>query len=419
VFISGVYQSKANFSVSGSTLTFSTAPPNGSAIEVMAARTVVFSAGTPDDNTVSTVKIQDDAVTSAKVDGTVATVAGNETLTNKTLTAPDINTPDIDGGTIDGAVIGSATAAAISGTTITASAQILAKGGEVSNLSIASSVDGNTGLYWGGGDILGVVSGGTENVRYKASETIFNEGSADVDFRIESDGDVNALFVQGSSGNIGIGTDAPIRQLGIESTANAEISMVSGTSNVCSILMGDGKTGTDLYRGYVQYNNANDSMLMATSAAVRMTLDSGGRAIIGGGITLGNGQTYAAAKTLDDYETGSWTPACTMFTINSIPSAKYTKIGNQVTLQMYLEIAANSGSSSSVLITGLPFACSSQGWSIGGVNMADANANLNNTHVRVFSGSTSANIKKNNDTTVAGNEIDAGHFIFTVTYFTA
>jgi hypothetical protein len=91
VFISGVYQSKANFSVSGSTLTFSTAPPNGSAIEVMCARTVVFSAGTPDDNTVSTAKIQDDAVTSAKVDGTVATVVGTETLTNKTLTAPTVN----------------------------------------------------------------------------------------------------------------------------------------------------------------------------------------------------------------------------------------------------------------------------------------------------------------------------------------
>ena len=91
VFISGVYQSKANFSVSGSTLTFSTPPPSGSAIEVMCARTVVFGIGTPDDNTVSTVKIQDDAVTSAKVDGTVATVAGTETLTNKTLTAPTIN----------------------------------------------------------------------------------------------------------------------------------------------------------------------------------------------------------------------------------------------------------------------------------------------------------------------------------------
>jgi hypothetical protein len=35
VFIDGVYQSKSNYSISGTTLTFSTAPPNGSAVEVM------------------------------------------------------------------------------------------------------------------------------------------------------------------------------------------------------------------------------------------------------------------------------------------------------------------------------------------------------------------------------------------------
>ena len=106
-----------------------------------------------------------------------------------------------------------------------------------------------------------------------------------------------------------------------------------------------------------------------------------------------------------------------MFTIGSIPSAKYTKIGNQVTLQMYIEITANSGNSSAVTITGLPFACVGNGWSVGLVNMAYSNADLNNTHVRVYGGSATANIKKNNDTTVAGTEIDAAHLIFTVTYF--
>jgi hypothetical protein len=35
VFIDGVYQSKANYSISGTTLTFSTAPPTGTAVEVM------------------------------------------------------------------------------------------------------------------------------------------------------------------------------------------------------------------------------------------------------------------------------------------------------------------------------------------------------------------------------------------------
>ena len=36
--------------------------------------------------------------------------------------------------------------------------------------------------------------------------TVFNEASADVDFRIESDGNANAFFVEGSTGFVGIGT---------------------------------------------------------------------------------------------------------------------------------------------------------------------------------------------------------------------
>ncbi len=72
VYISGVYQSKSNYSVSGTTLTFSTAPPNGAAIEVMAAHAVVVSVSTPDDNTVTTAKIVNNAVTTAKIaDGSI------------------------------------------------------------------------------------------------------------------------------------------------------------------------------------------------------------------------------------------------------------------------------------------------------------------------------------------------------------
>lgn len=72
VYIDGVYQSKSNYSVSGTTLTFSTAPPNGVSVEVMAAHAVVVSVSTPDDNTVTTAKIVNNAVTTAKIaDGSI------------------------------------------------------------------------------------------------------------------------------------------------------------------------------------------------------------------------------------------------------------------------------------------------------------------------------------------------------------
>ena len=67
VYIDGVYQQKNTYTQSGTTLTFSTAPPNGSSIEVNRISASAVTVGTPDDNTVSTVKIQNLAVTAAKL----------------------------------------------------------------------------------------------------------------------------------------------------------------------------------------------------------------------------------------------------------------------------------------------------------------------------------------------------------------
>ena len=73
VFIDGVYQQKNTYSVSGTTLTFSEAPPNGSSVEVQIISASSISVGSPDDNTVSTVKIQNDAVTYDKIQNVSAT----------------------------------------------------------------------------------------------------------------------------------------------------------------------------------------------------------------------------------------------------------------------------------------------------------------------------------------------------------
>lgn len=103
VFVSGVYQEKDTYSVSGTTLTFSTAPPTGTSnIEVVSSSPLAI--GTPSDGTVTTAKIADANVTTAKIaDANVtqaklaAGVAGNgpafsayqsssQTLTSATFT---------------------------------------------------------------------------------------------------------------------------------------------------------------------------------------------------------------------------------------------------------------------------------------------------------------------------------------------
>ena len=90
VFIQGVYQEKSTYSISGTTLTFSTAPQNGYTIEVMAFSTITISnpltvadgaitTAKLANTAVSTAKIADDAVTNAKV--------GTEFTTASALTA--------------------------------------------------------------------------------------------------------------------------------------------------------------------------------------------------------------------------------------------------------------------------------------------------------------------------------------------
>ena len=65
VYIDGVYQEKGTYAVSGTTLTFSTAPPNGTSIEVMAF--TASSVGVVADGSIDADKLATDAVITAKI----------------------------------------------------------------------------------------------------------------------------------------------------------------------------------------------------------------------------------------------------------------------------------------------------------------------------------------------------------------
>jgi hypothetical protein len=77
---------------------------------------------------------------------------------------------------------------------------------------------------------IGVTSSGSFNNRldFLATETVFNEDSKDLDFRVESDVNSHALFVQGSDGYVGIGTDNPSTLLHL-SAANDPIITLTDT----------------------------------------------------------------------------------------------------------------------------------------------------------------------------------------------
>ena len=65
IYIDGVYQAKANYSTSGTTVTFSTAPPNGTAIEMIHVKAIALT--TVADNYITNAMLQDDIVSYEKL----------------------------------------------------------------------------------------------------------------------------------------------------------------------------------------------------------------------------------------------------------------------------------------------------------------------------------------------------------------
>jgi hypothetical protein len=123
-----------------------------------------------------------------------------------------------------------------------------------------------------------------ERISILPGETVFNENSVDLDFRVESDNDANALFVQGSDGFVGIGTASPSRKLHISS---------SGTD--CAIRLDNTVSERPFLLAYddsqnLTFTNSSDSGYIAfvngTGAGTeRVRIDSSGNLLVGGDAT--------------------------------------------------------------------------------------------------------------------------------------
>jgi len=61
----------------------------------------------------------------------------------------------------------------------------------------------------------GTIAGNLTVAGGAGGESVFNESSVDADFRIESDANTHGFFLEGSTGNVGIGTAAPAKALEI------------------------------------------------------------------------------------------------------------------------------------------------------------------------------------------------------------
>tara|TARA_R110000868_G_scaffold33297_1_gene120944 strand:+ start:328 stop:2997 length:2670 start_codon:yes stop_codon:yes gene_type:complete len=140
------------------------------------------------------------------------------------------------------------------------------------------------------------------------SSAVFNEGSTDSDFRVESDGNVNMVFVDASTNRVGIGTNEPSKTLEVNGTFNSTGDITEGGLNVLTSADTaslssriDGKvslTATESIGGTKTFNNlVNITNQMTISGSV-----SGGNQLLGknssnngvSDITLGTGLSISS-----------------------------------------------------------------------------------------------------------------------------
>ena len=116
----------------------------------------------------------------------------------------------------------------------TASVIAVDEGDAVGTSSLQISVDNSTKATFGASattfDQNVTINASTNQAIIGNSVTVFNEGGANIDFRVEGDTDANLLFGDASTDRVGIGTNAPAYLLDVDGAIGAD-SITVGESN--------------------------------------------------------------------------------------------------------------------------------------------------------------------------------------------
>ena len=120
-----------------------------------------------------------------------------------------------------------------------------------------SKADGGT--FLGNVGFSGTLTAGTTSL--DGAVTI-NESSADVDFRVESNGNANMLFVDGGNDKVGIGTNSPDTLLHITgaSTTTYDATAVGGQDTAATLQIQNTDNSADVFSA-IDFNTNNDRVV--------------------------------------------------------------------------------------------------------------------------------------------------------------
>jgi hypothetical protein len=229
------------------------------------------------------------------------------------------------------------------------------------------------------------VTGSADSYIYKNSGAFSGLSAQSLIFQTRSDttgggfafvagGTPAPIVTMTGSGNVGIGTTAPLAKLQTTTagTAANEVGLRLNNPNgnvaptgVDIVLQSGYTTGVDgaaIIRG--GRNTAGTDSYITFQTNSGSGLAEVGRWLPTGGLTF-NGDT-SAANALDDYEEGTWTMGISFGggstgITYSVNTGTYTKIGRQVTVNGYVELTSKGSSTGTAAITGLPFTIANSG----------------------------------------------------------
>ena len=133
-------------------------------------------------------------------------------------------------------------------------------------------------------------------------------------------------------------------------SANSGMTIVSSTSNSGTIAFSDGTSGSEAYRGYIQYDHGADTLAFGSLATQRMVIDAAGEIILNAGFQLGELRIHANQITSGFNVDGEDRDVWINYTGYAGGTTRYRdfRVGNGKQQQ----IVFVDGSASSVAITG-------------------------------------------------------------------
>ena len=229
----------------------------------------------------------------------------------------------------------------------------------------------------------------SDTARLVSGGAVFNEASNDVDFRVEGNGLTHALFVDGETDNVMIGTSVAGRaqegaeRLTIADTGHSGMTIRSGTDNYGIIHFSDSEGGAGEYAGQIYYAHGSlgENLVFATQGSnrVKVTADV---EIVDGNLKVASGHGIDFSATSDgsgtdsssnfnDYEEGTFTPTLTSGATTGTPSyaaqyGHYTKVGRLVNFSLDFQLSGMTGASGHFKIEGLPYTASGNSRIYGG-----------------------------------------------------